>query len=76
MIGRFMTFPFEALSACRAELEAEATINDGPAAFPITGWTACGRWACCRPPCHRHAGGTGLAPKPMARRGCCICCVW
>lgn len=37
MIGRFMTFPFEALSACRAELEAEATINDGPAAFPHHG---------------------------------------
>ncbi|MCE2578261.1 acyl-CoA dehydrogenase family protein [Komagataeibacter sp. FNDCR1] len=32
-----MTFPFDALSACRADLEAEASANDPQAAFPAEG---------------------------------------
>ncbi|AHI25514.1 acyl-CoA dehydrogenase [Komagataeibacter xylinus] len=32
-----MTFPFDALAACRAELEAEAAVNDARAAFPTAG---------------------------------------
>ncbi|PYD48583.1 acyl-CoA dehydrogenase family protein [Novacetimonas pomaceti] len=32
-----MTFPFEALTACRAELEEEAGANDAQAAFPAKG---------------------------------------
>ncbi|MBE7728888.1 acyl-CoA dehydrogenase family protein [Komagataeibacter sp. FXV3] len=32
-----MTFPFDALATCRAELEEEATVNDARAAFPTGG---------------------------------------
>ncbi|WP_282760457.1 acyl-CoA dehydrogenase family protein [Komagataeibacter saccharivorans] len=32
-----MTFPFDALSACRAELEEEASINDAQGTFPADG---------------------------------------
>ncbi|MGS0646863.1 acyl-CoA dehydrogenase [Komagataeibacter melomenusus] len=32
-----MSFPFEALMACRAELEAEASANDAQAVFPTRG---------------------------------------
>lgn len=32
-----MSFPFEALAACRAELEAEASANDAQAVFPTHG---------------------------------------
>ncbi|WP_130731918.1 acyl-CoA dehydrogenase [Komagataeibacter xylinus] len=53
-----MSFPFEALAACRAELEAEASANDAQAVFPTHGLA------------RLRALGVLSAALPLASGGC------
>lgn len=69
MIGRCMTFPFQALSACHAELEAEATLNDGPATFPAHGLDCMRRLGVLSAPLPRALGGQGFGTEPTGAAG-------
>ncbi|GCE78919.1 acyl-CoA dehydrogenase family protein [Komagataeibacter oboediens] len=64
-----MTFPFEALAACRAELEAEASAGDAQATFPTAGLQRLRQLGVLAAALPRVHGGLGLGTEPHGAAG-------
>ncbi|GAB6968806.1 acyl-CoA dehydrogenase family protein [Komagataeibacter kakiaceti JCM 25156] len=64
-----MTFPFEALSACRAELEEEASANDAQALFPVSGLSRLRQLGVLSAVLPRTHGGWGFGTEPHGASG-------
>ncbi|GCE88947.1 acyl-CoA dehydrogenase [Komagataeibacter diospyri] len=64
-----MTFPFDALTACRAELEEEATVNDAQAAFPTGGLDRLRQLGVLAAPLPQTLGGRGFGTEPHGAAG-------
>ncbi|MCE2563561.1 acyl-CoA dehydrogenase [Komagataeibacter sp. FNDCF1] len=64
-----MTFPFDALAACRAELEEEASANDAPAAFPAYGLERLRQLGALSAALPCALGGHGFGTEPDGAQG-------